>query len=56
MAVEDVLILTAFDIPPVVIANDDDALAGQVLLGFVTDHPEIPEFTVNVKVGTRETP
>lgn len=54
MATENILILTAAGNQPVVVPDDDPALLGQVVIDYITDHPETLEFPVNVKQGTRE--
>jgi hypothetical protein len=55
MATENVLVISISGLPPVVVADDDPTLVGQVVLDYAAANPANPEFAVSVRPGTRET-
>lgn len=55
MATENVFVISVAGGAPVVVADDDAELVGQVILDYRDANPSTPEFAVSVRPGTRET-
>ncbi len=55
MATQDVLVIAVAGNEPVVVDAADAALAGQVIIDFVTANPNVPEFAVDVKTAVLQT-
>lgn len=54
MATENIVVISVAGSPPVVVNATNAALIGDVITDYLTANPSVPEFQVNVKVGTRE--
>jgi hypothetical protein len=55
MATSPVLVITIGPDQPVAVDHNDATTVGEIILQFIANNPSIPEFNMNVKLGTLET-